>query len=1233
MAQTSTSGRLFENSLRELVKDIVWKNGYKSNMGDKSDNVDPIEVDTYISGARYLLMFYSQATLEMVEDYTRAEYIAYLNDVKEDHKRYFDMFYFGADLESVAAVTGQKVSDLRANKEKYPHYEEKNDYHRMLYGLPPLNCHERYIIWYATGKTKVPMTDENGNPLKDADGNIMYKYAKDENGDPVRDELGNIIYEETEKYEPLHTLPFTKRYEAAALSLINHFTALSEKDHTYDYVKYMLKKRIHPFVSRLAGRFDLLYIGTGDIENLTRDFKEVYQECTQFMILRYYSEAYRNQYEFYEGFVGISILFMTLQRMQSKYLEADITRDFYDLDSIKVVYDAYSVPFFEDIPITYHNKIIKAINRLISYKGSNMSFKELFDIFEFASLKIYQYYLLKQHILDEHGNPLFVYDENGNLDPRRMYDIKFVQGDIGDTPYKYLIDSNNDHNYIGVTSADPYWINDGPLYDKIYDTEYNFIETKYIGIRLAYSLTRYLLESSYFMRMLIDNRDNTSKIQAPGDTHGLDIYTLVIYIHAIICKIIGIDGAIKSYIQDPTKMAAVYGYNFVGDLTAIYPYLCRQFFANGDFSAVDDSVSNTTHVTKGDMVNVWTKITTKTENARLFECFINDGRVSATLSHDHCAACDTERQGNDLTCKADKDKCVYAEADSDLTDDNGNLYTIFAESLITDEEFDDTFAGVYRASAPGKTPGIFDNMLIADSMAGGAIEEEAKERASKYLGKEEYEIMVEKYKADIKSTYVERLMRDFKNTVRAYISGEPNIELPDYFKNHWHYVCANELRAISLVKNYITGVTASIDPNDDAFSKVQGSEVDPYITSQDIPPLKYIKEWLEEYFKPSKTRDLASLIDKYFLNNTYIKNENWGVAEGDVAGVNARSKLESNEHAVLVNIMNIIRNDITINKGDGRSIAAINQSYLAIVDLCNVKESTSRTNRGVSIDRLLWTTKNPKTYYALKRIRQMLLTTQIASDAYRKSNGKVADTYYDLLYDLNPLLAIEMDTMTENQLFKELDYALVSIKKLCSELIYIQSYGSVNTQRIIDYIYSLIRFFKSAKVELIDFSMQYTIDGRTTNLIKLMSTMKRGDVYTTLTPDEMKMYDLISEICHEVQLRGGDLTLDDYAKLIYRYFTVKGSLYFADTVAGSHESLYSRIDEITFNDIMNYALREAQLSNKFTINDAVTIDQKLRQFKLAHRVDVIKDVDGNIVAENDYVPTQVTFKDVLIKVE
>ena len=60
---------------------------------------------------------------------------------------------------------------------------------------------------------------------------------------------------------------------------------------------------------------------------------------------------------------------------------------------------------------------------------------------------------------------------------------------------------------------------------------------------------------------------------------------------------------------------------------------------------------------------------------------------------------------------------------------------------------------------------------------------------------------------------------------------------------------------------------------------------------------------------------------------------------------------------------------------------------------------------------------------------------------------------------------------------------------------------------------------------------------------------------------------------------------------------------------------------------MNYALREAQLSNKFTINDAVTIDQKLRQFKLMHRVDVIKDVDGNIVAENDRVPTSLGMRD------
>ena len=1137
MAQTSTSGRLFENALRELVKDLVWKNGYKSNMGDKSDNVDAITVDTYVSGARYLLMFYAQATLETVEDYSRAEYIAFLNTVDPDHKRYFDMFYFGKDLASISASSNVSVADLRADIATYPHYEEKNDYHRMLFGLPPLNCDNRYIIWYANGKT--------------ADGQV--------------------------KYTPLHELPVAKRYEPDAQTLISQFSELVSKDSNYEYVKFMTKRRIHPFVSRLAGRFDLLYIGEADLETLSNDFKEVYQDCVQYMILRYYSEAYRNQYEYYEGFIGISILFMTLQRMQSKYLEADITRDFYDLDSIKVVYDAYSVPFFEEIPITYHHKIIKAINRLISFKGSNTVFKELFDIFEFASLKIYQYYILKQRILDDDGNPLFAYDENGNLDPRRMYDVKFVQGDIGATPYKYLIDSNNDHNYIGVTSADPYWINDGPLYDKLYDTEYNFIETKYIGIRLAYSLTRYLLESSYFMRMLIDNRDNTSKIAAPGDSNNLDIYSLVIYIHAIICKVLGIDGAIRSFIEDPTKMAAVYGYNFVGDLSTIYPYLCRQFFANGDFSDIDPTADG---ITKADMVTVREKICTKSENARLFECFINDEPISASIGTQHCISCDGVRYGNDIRCT--HENCVYAEADADLTDDNQNLYTIYAQNLITQEEFEESFDKVYRS--------IFDAECIADSLdENGTINKRAAELASKYLGMPEYTEMYEKYRRDLINTYTSDRMKEFKVTIRRYISGESNVELPDFFKRQWHYVCANELRASSLVKNYVTGVSDTIDANDDAFAPIDGTE--PYITAQEIPLLAPIKKWLEKYFAPSKTRDLASVIEKYFLNNTYIKTNVWNVAEGDVAGINARSQLESDEHAVLANIMNIIRNDITINKGDSRSISEINRSYQAIVRLCNVKESTSRTNRGVSIDRLLWTTKNPKTYYALKRIRQMLLTTQIAADAYRKSDGTVADTYYDLLYDINPMLAIEMYTKTDTQLLKDLDYALASIKKLCSNLIYIQSYGSVNTQRIIDYIYSLIRFFKSAKVELIDFSMQYTIDGRTTNLIKLMSTMKRGDTYTTLTPDEASMYDFIADVCRQVKLTGGKLDFSDYANLVERYFHIKGSFYFADGISGTHEAKYKHIEEATLYDILNYALRQVKLSNNIKLKDFLLIEK------------------------------------------
>lgn len=651
MAQTSISGRLFENSLREMVSTIVWHNKY---LGDKYDSesqyVDAVEVDTYLTGARHLLMTYTKTDLETVEDMSVTKYIDEfrLSECGGDSDLnnllpYWDMFYFGQKFEYNIDTNGRYIVSksifFDANGTLlYRQYEEKNTYYRELYGLPEYNgttCRCRRCDYIGNFKHNCPKC---GNLRSDVDvyysAPSMYSYAAKfpkYNNRPVNDTWNNnpiytdpvtgYVYNEQDEhnsriqsfpdrgqtytdiiengkqivleYNPLVFLyeqPLSDRiYAEFSTTFVNELIEKTKNDRHYKYLKHMTYSKIHPFVSRLSDRFEILYLERADINALTKDFADVYEECRLYMKYRYYTEAFRNQYTEYEGFIGLAILFMALQRMQAKYLETDITRDFYDLESIEVVYNAYSVPFYDDIPVAYHTKIIKAINILLSKKGTNSCFRDIFNIFGYSTLNIYQYYILKTQKQDAHGTPMYYFDKNGNEVPEKMYDVKIVKADIGENPYSYIIDSLNYLSYYGVTDPDTYWLNDDDLLYKLYHSEYNFLETKYIGIEMVFSLTRFTIETEYIMRMLLDNKESGG-IGSGTDSltihHGnlgidLDLYTLVLYIMYIVGKEFGLsNGGSLTPLTDPIKLSSIYGFNFVEDLTMVYGYLSRKFVFN-----------------------------------------------------------------------------------------------------------------------------------------------------------------------------------------------------------------------------------------------------------------------------------------------------------------------------------------------------------------------------------------------------------------------------------------------------------------------------------------------------------------------------------------------------------------------------------------------------------------------------------------------------------------------------
>ena len=747
MAQTSVSGKMFENDLRKIVSSLVWHNRYLGDKHDREDRyINHEEIDIYLTGARHLLMYYSQTQLESVENKTEEEYKvqrqSFNTNANKDNMQlknqlmYWDMFYYGVRIpESMYSKDsyGRLVDPTNKLVEGLKKYEEKNTYYRELYGLPEYNgtiCHcNRCQYEEQNMKICKKCGSKDIDPERSAPS--IYSYAMEfplyynrfdhlewnpydyipddwqEGSYTDEDVINYFLNNVYNPYVFLYDQPLkTRLYAEYTTTFVDDKREELKNDHHYKYINHMTYAKIHPFMARLSDRFELLYIKSSDIVYLSDDFKKVYDECRRFMNYRYYTEAFRNQYSEYEGFIGMAILFMALQRMQSKYLEADITRDFYDLESIEVVYNAYSVPFYDEIPITYHNKIIKAINRLLAIKGTNNCFREIFAIFGYSTLNMYQYYILKQQNFDASGNPIFMFNPDGsekrfnddsNLET--MYHVSIVKGDIGENPYTYMLDSLNYMDYYGVTEPDTYWLNDDELLHKLYYSDYNFIETKYIGIQMVFKLTRFTIETEYIMRMLLDNRFNGSnEMTVYHNSLGIDIdlYTLVIYIMYIVGKQFGLEGGGSlEPLTDPAKLSAIYGFNFIEDFSTVYGYLARKFIYNyksGYLSKINNSESEFFISTdyselqnRSDLTSLPNSITDAMDKelllnnidfSNIYQEYINSGYLKPTIYNG----------GSGISC-AIKYKLIYAfntvrKLLTSYTDDEYRVRNLFNSKFI-----------------------------------------------------------------------------------------------------------------------------------------------------------------------------------------------------------------------------------------------------------------------------------------------------------------------------------------------------------------------------------------------------------------------------------------------------------------------------------------------------------------------------------------------------------------------
>lgn len=423
-------------------------------------------------------------------------------------------------------------------------YEEKNDYYRMLNGQPSVNDDDYMYL--------------------DADFLAEYGFVDD-----------------TDDRTPIHKLPQDIINALEAEGLLNE---IQEKYPDKKYISYMGLRKISIVEARRAHNFDLLYFPRQDGNNrFYKDFLFYYEEAREYFTSAIYNHNFATRYEYYDGFIGLMILTMTIQRMISNLFKVVVERDFYDLATLRLFLEAYGVPFIEVFTAQQQRMLVKNLNILLMKKQGTQVMYDILDLLGYDSFELFKYVLVKQHKLVQENvesdyRPQFIYrvtiDDNGNqilqLDESESFDYYFVRVNMKDSDIKLEDPSaDNAYTYDEVTGKDPTWINDEDLFEKLEKTDFNFIETKYVDVSIHIRMQQKMFEMVYLSRMLLDRYEDADSIKislAKVSDNPFSLLECEVFLICLMCKV---NEMIPNIIRTPSQILPVLGFNFHEDTEII----------------------------------------------------------------------------------------------------------------------------------------------------------------------------------------------------------------------------------------------------------------------------------------------------------------------------------------------------------------------------------------------------------------------------------------------------------------------------------------------------------------------------------------------------------------------------------------------------------------------------------------------------------------------------------------
>ena len=510
------------NPMANLYKEFVKiLNAMVIKYNYKAEELETLE--TKQNGDGYLDAYYKMDSFLSYRDYTSDDFDSVgLTDYKLRE-------LVSTDLRKVPEVYRQPLLEIRRQR-VLDEYEEQNNYYRMLNGLPDIGTLE-----------------------------ISYHYVPSD----ICDSLGinpNIpIHKIQDYYNKIH--PGDGDMYIHKIENEGIVKKLIELYPNEEYLKYIGTNRISIAKARKAKNFELIRMSKNGIRVPVYDaFIELYEQCRDYFVSAIYNYKYRSFMNYYDNFIAMCIMVMTIQQLIMKQIPLSIKRDFFDIYALKMLYEVYNIPYNLYIDDNTQKSIAQNLNLLINNKATNKVIYDVAELLGFPGLTVYKYYLLRERKYDIYGAPIVQFKQQFNTDTgeyetipdyEAMYDVYFQKEELMDDDFVKSFNSKvNKVAYESVVSYDPFWWEDQNLYDRMWATDYNFVETKYMSVAVSYKLTDIIFENVLFLKLVMSQESPLKdvKVTIPKilEYDEVPLFDLVILLICLMLKKHNLTGEIIS---------------------------------------------------------------------------------------------------------------------------------------------------------------------------------------------------------------------------------------------------------------------------------------------------------------------------------------------------------------------------------------------------------------------------------------------------------------------------------------------------------------------------------------------------------------------------------------------------------------------------------------------------------------------------------------------------------------